>query len=424
MIAVDLFAGAGGLSLGFEQAGFTVAAAVELDPVHCATHEFNFPRSATICAGVESLSGTDIRSCAGLENVDIDVVCGGPPCQGFSLIGKRDVNDPRNGLVFHFLRLVDELKPKYFVMENVAGLAVGEHRRFLLDLVDEFARIGYQVEHDVQILNAAHFGVPQDRRRVFVLGCRQGFDLPRYPEPLTCPAGKRRRHVHLEALPLGPTTRDALGDIPDADGFSELAESDTVTARFGKPSAYAARLRGDVLDPDDLSGKRQFDGKQLTSSLRTVHTPESVARFAAAMCGETEPVSRFHKLDPNGVCNTLRAGTASNRGAFTSPRPIHYAHPRCITVREAARLHSYPDWFRFHVTKWHGFRQIGNSVPPLLGRAVASEIRRALGGKSRRTSKPMSLGDPSLLAMGMGEAAARYGVDSKVIEPRKRAAGV
>ncbi len=88
-------------------------------------------------------------------------------------------------------------------------------------------------------------------------------------------------------------------------------------------------------------------------------------RFLATKHGDTEPISRFHKLDPKGVCNTIRAGTASDRGAFTSPRPIHPFSPRCITVREAARLHSYPDWFRFHVTKWHGFRQIGNSVPPL-----------------------------------------------------------
>ncbi len=420
MIAVDLFAGAGGLSLGFEQAGFTVAAAVELDPIHCATHEFNFPRSATICAGVESLSGFDIRNIANLRDVDIDVVCGGPPCQGFSLIGKRDVNDPRNGLVFHFLRLVDELKPKYFVMENVAGLAVGEHRRFLLDLMDEFERIGYRIERNAKILNAAHYGVPQNRRRIFVFGCREGVELPSYPEPSACPAGNMKLAAQMGDLPFGPTTRDALHDIPDADDFPELLVTDSVVTGLGEASLYAARLRGDVLDPDDYSPRRRFNANVLTASLRTVHTPESIARFAAAPCGETEAISRFHKLDPDGICNTLRAGTASNHGAFTSPRPIHYCYPRCITVREAARLHSYPDWFRFHVTKWHGFRQIGNSVPPLLGRAVAREIRRALGKKPHRTSKSISLGNPALLDLGMTGAADRYGVDAKVIEPRKR----
>ena len=132
-------------------------------------------------------------------------------------------------------------------------------------------------------------------------------------------------------------------------------------------------------------------------------------------------MSRFLKLDPNGICNTIRAGTASDRGAFTSPRPIHPFSPRCITVREAARLHSYPDWFRFHVTKLHGFRQIGNSVPPLLARAVAAKVREALSnGAARSKRDPVSLGDPRLLSLDMSEAAARYGVPSNTIPQRIR----
>jgi DNA (cytosine-5)-methyltransferase 1 len=140
-----------------------------------------------------------------------------------------------------------------------------------------------------------------------------------------------------------------------------------VKAKFKKPTDYSASLRGDSADPTDYSVPREFDGALLTSSLRTVHTELSRKRFQETRPGDTERVSRFHKLDPEGICNTIRAGTASDHGAFTSPRPIHPFSPRCITVREAARLHSYPDWFRFHVTKWHGFRQIGNSVPPFAG---------------------------------------------------------
>jgi DNA (cytosine-5)-methyltransferase 1 len=143
-------------------------------------------------------------------------------------------------------------------------------------------------------------------------------------------------------------------------------------------------------------------------------------RFAATAHGDTEPVSRFLKLDPDGVSNTLRAGTASDRGAFTSPRPIHPYSPRCITVREAARLHSYPDWFRFHVTKWHGFRQIGNSVPPLLARAVAAQVREALDATPSRPSAAQSLGDHALLRLDMTEAASRYDVPASVIPKRTR----
>jgi DNA (cytosine-5)-methyltransferase 1 len=125
-------------------------------------------------------------------------------------------------------------------------------------------------------------------------------------------------------------------------------------------------------------------------------------------------------LDPDGVCNTLRAGTGSDRGAFTSPRPIHPHSPRCITVREAARLHSYLDWFRFHVTKWHGFRQIGNSVPPLLGRAVASELIRAMKLNPKLPSEELNLGSESLLSMTVSDAARYYNVSGDVVGKRLR----
>jgi DNA (cytosine-5)-methyltransferase 1 len=118
------------------------------------------------------------------------------------------------------------------------------------------------------------------------------------------------------------------------------------------------------------------------------------------------------KLDPDGICNTLRAGTPSNRGAFTAPRPIHPFAPRCITVREAARLHSYPDWFRFHSTKWHGFRQIGNSVPPLLARSVAQQIMQVLDQQISKPEQVIQLTEDGGLYLKMVKAAKRYGVSS------------
>src|SRR6266851_9273206 len=133
-IGVDLFAGAGGMSLGFEQAGFDIAAAVEYDPIHAATHEFNFPDCATICRSVADIDGEYIRSHSSIGTHDIDVVFGGAPCQGFSMIGKRALDDPSNSLVHHFVRLVAELHPKYFVFENVKGLTIGEHKRFLEEI--------------------------------------------------------------------------------------------------------------------------------------------------------------------------------------------------------------------------------------------------------------------------------------------------
>jgi DNA (cytosine-5)-methyltransferase 1 len=416
-IGVDLFAGAGGLSLGFEQAGFDVAAAVEYDPIHCATHEFNFPDCAAICRSVADIGGKYIRDNSRIGDRTVDVLFGGAPCQGFSMIGKRALDDPRNSLVHHFVRLVVELEASYFVFENVRGLTVGEHRKFLDEIMAEFRRNHYRVVEDYRVLNAVDYGVPQDRQRLFLIGARKGFPLPEYPDPSHAVKGRAvTRNLFRQAT---PTVWDALRDIPEADDYEELLYRDWVKAKFKKPTDYSATLRGEEIDPADYSTPRKFDSSLLTSSLRTIHTDLSKKRFRETAPGDTEPVSRFHKLDPKGVCNTIRAGTASDRGAFTSPRPIHPHSPRCITVREAARLHSYPDWFRFHATKWHGFRQIGNSVPPLLARAVASKIREAFS-PPKKSDRPVVQGDANLLSFSMSEAAEHYGVRADTVPKRIR----
>lgn len=217
---------------------------------------------------------------------------------------------------------------------------------------------------------------------------------------------------------------EAIGDLPNADDYLKLQESDAVArVRYGKASGYARVMRGLEEDLRDFSHPREWDPNRLTSSMRTVHTPLSQRRFKETPWGKVEPVSRFLKLDPNGVSNTLRAGTGSDRGAFTSPRPIHPFQPRCITVREAARLHSYPDWFRLHATKWHGCRQIGNSVPPLLARAIAAQVREAMGVRPAKPRKKLELGDEGLLSLTVGDAAKRYGVSGAVVGRRLRVSG-
>lgn len=418
-IAVDLFAGAGGMTLGFEQAGFDVLASVEIDPIHCATHKFNFPFWHIFCKSVVDITGVEIRRNSSIGDREIDVVFGGPPCQGFSLMGKRIFDDPRNSLIKNFIHLVIELQPKFFVLENVKGMTLGKHREFISVIINEFEQSGYKVRKDYKVLNAAEYGVPQNRERLFLLGCRQDLELPNYPEPITRSAKLKKAGLKNQ-LPLSPTVWDAIGDLPEVEDYIELFEKDSVIAEFGKPSDYGKQLRGFCDTDNDYSYGRKYDSRILTSSLRTKHNLESIKRFQATLPGKTEPISRFHKLASEGICNTLRAGTPSNRGAFTSARPIHPCTPRCITVREAARLHSYPDWFRFHVTKWHGFRQIGNSVPPLLAKAVASEIIKVLGVCPSKPGIIQKLGHENLLMYDMSQAAEYYGVDSQIIEPRKR----
>jgi DNA (cytosine-5)-methyltransferase 1 len=443
-IAVDLFAGAGGMSLGLEQAGFDVAAAVEYDAVHAAVHKYNFQRTEVLCTDASALSADQLRTAveAGLAlhgrswDGEIDLIAGGPPCQGFSFIGKRLVDDPRNALVLAFVRLVRELRPRYAVMENVPGMASGGHAGILGQVINELTEARYAVTPPA-ILNAAHFGVPQDRRRLFLFATREGQARNAMaPKPVTTGRPKRPLPVRAEPLSLdssyGPSVWDALADLPDADTFPALEHGDSVllgdeefASLVAAASPYARMLRGVQLESEDLSYRRDWDPAVLTSSMQTRHTRKSVERFSETHPGDTEPVSRFLRLHPEGLCNTLRAGTGSERGAYTSPRPIHPVWPRVITVREAARLHSFPDWFRLHSTKWHGFRQVGNAVCPLVGRAAGRAVIRALGTVPDRPTEIVCFGDPRLLSSSMKEAAEMLGADPAALpaqRTRKRAA--
>jgi DNA (cytosine-5)-methyltransferase 1 len=419
-IGVDLFSGAGGMTLGFEQAGFDMVAAVEIDPIHAAVHKFNFPDCAVLPISVRGLSGDAVRKAAKIGKRRVDVVVGGAPCQGFSLIGQRALDDPRNVLVKDFVRLVSELDASYFVFENVKGLTLGSHRKFLDELIGALRRRGYHVRLPWQVLNAASYGVPQDRERLILLGAKKGLELPQYPQPGTRPAGSPG---DLNGLPEGPSVRQALGDLPSPDLYEALKQSDEAKgAKWGKPSAYSRELRCLANEAWHYAYPRDWDPSILTSSLRTEHTAISKRRFRETPAGQIEPISRFFKLPPEGIANTLRAGTDASRGAFTSPRPIHYEEPRCVTVREMARLHGFPDWFRFHETKWHGARQVGNAVAPPMARHIGEAILRAMRKRPEMPERTLQLNDPTLLKMGMAEAAAYFGID-KPIRGRDRKSG-
>jgi DNA (cytosine-5)-methyltransferase 1 len=357
-VGIELFAGIGGMSLGFSDAGFRLAAAVERDPIHAIGHATNFPKCVTIVDDVGRITGVDIRDAAGLSrSADVHVLFGGPPCQGFSFGGKKDPADPRNVGVLEFARIVRELKPLYFVLENVDGLFAPNVSTIVSMFLGLVVQAGYEVVGPVQSLEAADFRVPQWRRRAFVLGYRRGCTPPQYPAPTATRV----------------TVSDAIADLPQFGGFDSLYGADTIRVQLTSPSAYASSLRDPDLDASDYP---------LTACLLSRHADDVRRRFTTTRPGEQEPVSRFFRLNLSEQATTLRAGTDISRGRFTAPRPIHPTEPRCITVREAARLHSFPDWFKFNKTIWHGFRQVGNAVPPVMARAVAQEVWRALSGKN------------------------------------------
>jgi DNA (cytosine-5)-methyltransferase 1 len=368
LIAIDLFCGAGGLSLGFEQAGFNVAAAVDVDEMNTKVHEQNFPDCKTITKDIRSISGQEIRLQSGVGQTEIDVVIGGPPCQGFSIMGKREEDDPRNRLIFEFGRIVQELRPRYWVMENVGGLMVGSARVVLTAFVGRMKEIGYNLVEPLQVLNAEQFGVPQRRQRVFIIGYRPSICAPTYPSSIV---------NSKETSIARPTVWDAIADLHVLDSAGKLHVEDTYTGKLGVGSAYAKILRGETLDPNDCSSRLGKKCQVLTGCHIPLHEKKVVFRFRKTRPGTYEPISKFYRLTKKGLSNTLRAGTERSRGGFTAARPIHPVAPRCITVREAARLQSFPDWFCFDSTTWGGFRQVGNSVPPLLARTVGLSIKKA-----------------------------------------------
>jgi DNA (cytosine-5)-methyltransferase 1 len=381
-IAVEFFAGAGGLSLGLEQAGFDVVLAVDRDGYHVATHERNFPNGLAICASVTDLDGAKLRGLLGTDR-EIDLVAGGPPCQGFSHMGTRDLLDPRNTLVNEFVRLVLELRPKAFLMENVPGMQTGATAAIFEHALERWQNEepGYVITTPVRTLNAAEFGVPQTRERLFVLGIRRDIGCPvQYPDG------------PLGGQPARPTVREAIGDLPRLAEHPEMLETDSTTYDKSRPnSPYARVLRGMEQDPTDFSHPRAWDRSKATCSAAVRHRPEVAALYAATISGTMVPGHKLPKLHPNGLAPTLRAGSESEHGSYTAPRPVHPEEPRCITAREAARLHGYPDWFQFYPGKWHAYRQIGNSVCPPVARALGRQLMLALGEKPLRPTETLEL---------------------------------
>ena len=365
-IAIDLYCGAGGMSLGMEQAGFDIALAIDYDGYHAATHKRNFPYGRVKCASVADLDGREIGDMAGCDE-EVDLVFGGPPCQGFSNMGLRDASDPRNSLIFHFARVVDGILPKAFVMENVTGLNMGATKSvfdaFITEVSDK-----YNVTLPVSVLNAQDFGVPQARKRLFVIGIRKDIGgTACYPQP--------------SAKQKTPTVLEAIGDLPVVENDESLFVGDS--AAYGcdveSSNKYALYARGISRRLNDFSHKRNRDKSVISGCQRVKHAATSVELYRSTAPGEIVPGHKLPRLHPDGICPTLRAGATSERGSHTAPRPIHPTVARVITAREAARLHGYPDWFGFYPAKMHAYRQIGNSVCPPVAHVVGLEVLKSLG---------------------------------------------
>lgn len=347
---VDLFSGCGGFSLGAHLAGFQSVAALDIDENLQSAYRRNFPRTTAVQASVAEIGPNDWSQLIGRHRPD--GVIGGPPCQGFSPIGKRQKDDPRNSLIGHFFRQVAALQPKFFVMENVAGLVNPENRP-LLEAGIASLPSRYTVLQPV-IVNAASWGAATHRRRVIVVG---------YDSSEMDPV----RDVELGGQIPNATVRDAISDLAEPIPDEGNGGFGWASYRCEATSEYARRLR--TAPPPGLGtpeARQRLETGQVSGMFETRHLPRISARYASIEGGKSDPITKSYKLRWDGICPTLRAGTGSDRGAFQAVRPLHPEVGRVITVREAARLQGFPDWFTFHAAKWHSFRMIGNSVSPIV----------------------------------------------------------
>ncbi len=345
-IAIEVFAGAGGAGLGLEWAGFDTRVAVEMDATKANTYSLNHSRTHVLGANgtrgdIREISGNDLAAIAQLDRIKLDLLVGCPPCQGFSTRGKRDPRDPRNYLYLEFVRIAKELKPRAVVFENVPGFVSLHRGSFFRDLKSRLQKIGYKIT--VWTVSANDFGVPQARKRVFVVGMRG-------KTPGTPP---RKRGFE-------PNVWESISDLPVAKPRERESPSAFLSYRRKPPSAYASFLRGRNAKVDFCETTR--------------HAPTLVKRFRKLRWGETDRPTDHRRLDPHKPAPTITAGSRT----LTSCRPIHPYADRVLTVREAARLASFPDWYSFPPLTAEAWSQIGNAVPPLMAKAVFGRVKSFL----------------------------------------------
>lgn len=356
MKAIDFFCGTGGFSRGAHAAGFEVAAAYDIDPILTYSHSKNFPNTKLHLKDIGSLKASEVISDAG---GNIDLIFGGPPCQGFSSIGRRNKNDPRRTLLQSFFQLVGDIAPSAFVMENVLGLGFHDAAP---ELELALARLpkGYKIIGPA-VLDAADFGAATKRKRLFLIGY----------DPHRCD-GFSLTDIHAKKK-KAVTVAEAIADLKSAKELPSEGNFDLLKIDGRKKLSEYAKL---LASPDRV----------FTGDMRTAHTPNVIERFRRVQQGETDKIGRHPRLAWGGQCPTLRAGTGSDMGSYQSVRPIHPSEDRVITVREAARLQGFPDRHLFHPTIWHSFRMIGNSVSPIIAEAILKVVHEKIS-TSRQSAK-------------------------------------
>lgn len=397
LVAADLFCGAGGLSFGFQQSGFQIAFANDINEEYANTYRLNHTGTAFVRESIEGLKAADVFKATGLRKTDLDVLIGGPPCQGFSINApKRSLEDDRNRLFREYGRLVLEgLRPKVIVMENVPGMVSLDGGRFIQDIYALFQEAGYRMRH--MILCAAHYGIPQERWRLFFIGTvLKNVDIT-FPEPThyapvranftggrdltwlsAIQNGVRRPNLFGRVLKSFTTVRDAIGDLPPLPVHAGSEEADYSCRPM---TSYQSFMRGcskklynhfaGRLSPQNLERLRHIPPG---GSWRDI--PHELLPKGMKKARRSDHTRRYGRIDPDGLSGTVLTKCDPHWGSF-----FHYDQDRALTVREAARIQSFPDEYRFYGSRVSQYEQVGNAVPPLLAKSLADHIRVTLLGK-------------------------------------------
>ncbi|MCZ8548700.1 DNA cytosine methyltransferase [Mesorhizobium qingshengii] len=358
LTAIDLFCGAGGLSEGFRQAGFHVVAGNDFDDRAGETFAATHREAKFLPGAIQQYSADDFLKAGGVKAGELDVLVGGPPCQGYSVYNhQRGLHDPRASLYLEYLRIVEGVKPKWVVLENVTGMTSAGGGGAVGAILEGLKDLGYKVES--RILKAEEYGIPQERRRIVFIGNRVGAPIP-WPNP-----------THGPGLKPFVSVMDAISDLPvlaNGEG-SELAKYRTKPA-----SAFQTAMRG-----DSKALTNHWAAKLSRVNLdRMAFIPEGgswrdipfdLLPKGMKRAKRSDHTKRYGRLRWAGLASTILTKCDPHWGAY-----FHPSQDRAITVREAARLQSFPDWFDFKGSRTEQYIQVGNAVPPLLGRKIAESI--------------------------------------------------
>lgn len=386
LISLDLFAGAGGLTCGLDMAGFQPILANELVPAHAETYAFNHPHTEVVVDDVRAIAESNLMKQLSLKPGELDLLAGGPPCQGFSINAPiRSLDDERNHLFKDFLRIAAALKPKAILIENVPGIVSLGKGTVVEQIYKELESLGYSVEH--RILFAGHYGVPQMRFRTVFIAIYGKNKKINFPEPkYNAKAVANFAGAKELCLPVSPlfsnelkphtTVWDAISDLPMIIG----GKNNNGLGYASEPASNYQKV---------LRGKSELAMNHVAANLgainleRLKHIPQGgswrdipydLLPAGLKRARRSDHTKRYGRLHPDGLCSTILTKCDPHWGSF-----FHPTQDRVISVREAARIQSFPDYYIFKGNLTQQYEQVGNAVPPLMAKAIGEEIINMIG---------------------------------------------